>query len=223
MARMLLAILSVIFLSVSPAYGTSSTTLTSIQPPKLTVNLTYNIDGTQQTFPVCTLQAPGSACLPKPHAVRDSIVISYGVMYNATANMSDTTLLKACYSPFSRVNRPWRAINNVIALSKACPFQIAKGLSPSGGNSTWKIPQTVPTGTYFIRSLVYAKNASDPSGNSNYPVAIGDSKGFFEVVPVSHREKGLTVAAGICICVGPILFASLMLWEFKFKAPKKTV
>ena len=44
-----------------------------------------------------------------------------------------------------------------------------------------------------------------------------------QVVPVSHREKGLTVAAGICICVGPILFAALMLWEFKFKAPKKHV
>lgn len=141
-------------------------------------------------------------------------------MPNATANTSDYTLLKACYSPFSRVNRPWRAINNVIAKSKACPFAIANNTSPESGNKTWKIPQNVPTGTYFIRALVYAANASDPTGASNTPVAIGDSQGFFEVIPVSHKEKGLTVAAGICICVGPILFTALMLWEFKF-APKK--
>ena len=65
--------------------------------------------------------------------------------------------------------------------SKACPFQITKGKNPSMGNATWKIPAAVPTGTYFIRSLVYMKNASDPSGLSDIPVAIGDSKGFFEV------------------------------------------
>jgi len=222
MSRLVLIALALLSIS-APTYAMSGVTLTSIQPQKLTVNLTYNIAGSLQTIPVCTQQAPGSECLAKPHAVRDSVVINYGVMYNATANTSDTTLLKACYSPFSRVNRPWRALNNVIAKSKACPFQIAKGKSPESGNVTWKIPQTVPTGTYFIRALVYAKNASDPTGNSDTPVAIGDSKGFFQVIPVSHREKGLTVAAGICICVGPILFASLMLWEFKFKAPKKNV
>ena len=45
--------------------------LTSIQPNKLTVNLTYNIDGQKQTVsPPCTQQAPGSACLAKPHAIR---------------------------------------------------------------------------------------------------------------------------------------------------------
>lgn len=41
-----------------------------------------------------------------------------------------------------------------------------------------------------------------------------------QVVPISHREHGLVIAAGICICVGPVLFTLLMLWEFKF-APKK--
>lgn len=47
---------------------------------------------------------------------RDSVVVNWAVLANATANTSDTTLLKACYSPFSRVNRPWRAINNIIAV-----------------------------------------------------------------------------------------------------------
>jgi len=69
--------------------------------------------------------------------------------------------------------------------SKACPFAIAKGKNPNSGNVTWKIPQNVPTGTYFIRALVYAKNASDPTGNSDTPVAFGDSKGFFQVPPPS--------------------------------------
>lgn len=49
---------------------------------------------------------------------RDSIMVKYAVMSNYTANTSDTVLLKACYSPFSRVNRPWRNLNNVIAV---CP------------------------------------------------------------------------------------------------------
>ena len=85
--------------------------------------------------------------------------------------------------------------------SKACPFQIAKGLSPSAGNVTWKIPNTVPTGTYFIRSLVYAKNASDPTGNSDIAVAIGDSKGFFEVgSPVLYQYGKFTE----CISCGPV-------------------
>ena len=51
---------------------------------------------------------------------RDSIIIKYAVMSNYTANMSDTVLLKACYSPFSRVNRPWRVLNNVIAVWHPC-------------------------------------------------------------------------------------------------------
>ena len=41
-----------------------------------------------------------------------------------------------------------------------------------------------------------------------------------QVIPISHREHGLVIAAGICICVGPVLLTLLMLWEFKF-APKK--
>lgn len=220
MHRLILTAFAIAVFSIAPSHAISGVTLSSLQPQKLTVNLTYNIAGMMETVPVCTQQAPGSDCLAKPHAVRDSVVVNWAVMANATANTSDTTLLKACYSPFSRVNRPWRALNNVIAKSKACPFQISNGTSPTSGNVTWKIPQNVPTGTYFIRALVYAYNSSDPTGKSNTPVAIGDSKGFFQVIPISHKEKGLTVAAGICICVGPILFAALMLWEFKF-APKK--
>lgn len=36
-----------------------------------------------------------------------------------------------------------------------------------------------------------------------------------QVQPIDTREKGLVVAAGIRICVGPIVFVGLMLWEFK--------
>lgn len=43
-------------------------------------------------------------------------MVSYAVMPQYMPNTSDTVLLKACYSPFSRVNRPWRALNNVIAV-----------------------------------------------------------------------------------------------------------
>lgn len=47
---------------------------------------------------------------------RDSVNVNYAVISTFEANTSDTVLLKACYSPFSRVNRPWRALNNVIAV-----------------------------------------------------------------------------------------------------------
>ena len=38
-----------------------------------------------------------------------------------------------------------------------------------------------------------------------------------QVIPISTREKGLVVASGICICVGPVLFTLAMLYEFKIK------
>ena len=49
------------------------------------------------------------------------------------------------------------------------------------------IPDSVPTATYFIRALVYRKNASD-SANPN-AVAIGDSQGFFQVTCFSFAES----------------------------------
>ena len=62
--------------------------------------------------------------------------------------------------------------------SKRCPFIIATGLSATAGNATWKIPNTVPIATYFVRALVYAKNATNPS-NPN-AVAVGNSVGYFQ-------------------------------------------
>ena len=46
---------------------------------------------------------------------------------------------------------------------------------------------------------------------------LDDHFSLLQVIPINSREKGLKAAAGICICVGPILFTTLMLWEFKFK------
>lgn len=214
MARTL-AILSAVVLLAAAADAASTVTLSSIQPPKLNVNLSFVIDGVSVTpSSPCQSQAPGSACLPVPHAVRDQVIVNYAVKADYPANTTDTVQLKACYSPFSSVNRPWRAANNIIAKSKTCPFVIASGLNPSSGNATWKIPQNVPIATYFVRAYVLAPNPADSS--SPNPVAFGNSVGYFQVQPISTKEKGLLVAAGICICVGPILFVSFMLWEFKF-------
>ena len=52
----------------------------------------------------------------KTFGCRDKIIITYAVMSQYSPNTSDTVTLKACYSPFSRVNRPWRNLNNVIAV-----------------------------------------------------------------------------------------------------------
>jgi hypothetical protein len=134
-------------------------------------------------------------------------MVSYAVLPQYTVNSTDTVLLKACYSNFSSVDRPWRAANQIIALSKRCPFVIAQNLNPGSGNVTWKVPNTVPLATYFVRALVY---------NGVNPVAVGNSVGYFQVNKINIHPKGLVVAAGLCICVGPILFTGLMLWEFKF-------
>ena len=48
-------------------------------------------------------------------------------------------------------------------------------------------------------------------------LAVLDCDSLLQVVPISHREKGLVVAAAICICIGPLLFTGFMLYEFKIK------
>lgn len=64
--------------------------------------------------------------------------------------------------------------------SKTCPFVIANGLNPSSGNATWKIPQNVPIATYYVRAYVIQQNATDPA--TPFPVAYGNSMGFFQVL-----------------------------------------
>lgn len=39
---------------------------------------------------------------------------------------------------------------------------------------------------------------------------------LLQVQPISTKEKGLQIAAGICICVGPLIFTAFMLREFVF-------
>lgn len=46
----------------------------------------------------------------------DEVLITYSVLPAFTPNASDTVQLKACYSNYSQVDRPWRATNNVISV-----------------------------------------------------------------------------------------------------------
>lgn len=49
-------------------------------------------------------------------ASADEVIINYAVFANQTANMTDKIMLKACYSNYSQVDRPWRKFNNIIAV-----------------------------------------------------------------------------------------------------------
>jgi len=49
-------------------------------------------------------------------ASADEVIINYAVFANQTANMTDKIILKACYSNYSQVDRPWRKFNNIIAV-----------------------------------------------------------------------------------------------------------
>lgn len=46
----------------------------------------------------------------------DKVFITYSVLPAFTPNASDTVQLKACYSNYSQVDRPWRATNNIISV-----------------------------------------------------------------------------------------------------------
>jgi hypothetical protein len=182
----------------------SAVTLSSIQPPKLSVNLAYMIDGKLTTMTSCANDDLGAACLPKLQAAdtSDKVFITYSVLPAFTPNASDTVQLKACYSNYSQVDRPWRATNNIISKSKKCPFVIKAGLSPVSGNATWSPKEVVPTATYFVRAFVMHNS----SATVQYQVALGSSKGYFQVNGINSRPKSMKIAAGLCACVGPLMF-----------------
>jgi hypothetical protein len=188
------------------ATAAAAVTLSSIMPPKLSVTLRYMIDGEEVITTPCKSQNLGAACLPKVQADSDdAVIINYSVFANQTANLTDYVQLKACYSNYSEVDRPWRKFNNVISKSKKCPIVIKSHLDPSRSNATgivWKPKDTVATATYFIRAFVFHNSSSTVS----YQVAFGNSMGYFQVQAIDPRPKSMKIAAGICSTVGPLMF-----------------
>jgi hypothetical protein len=61
--------------------------------------------------------------------------------------------------------------------SKKCPIVIKAGLSPVSGNATWSPKEGVATATYFVRAFVMHNS----SATVQYQVALGNSKGYFQV------------------------------------------
>lgn len=55
----------------------------------------------------------------------DKVFITYSVLPAFEPNATDTVQLKACYSNFSQVDRPWRASNNIIAVRAFCVRSIS--------------------------------------------------------------------------------------------------
>ena len=65
----------------------------------------------------------------------------------------------------------------VLQKSKKCPIVIKAGLSPVSGNATWSPKEGVATATYFVRAFVMHNS----SATVQYQVALGSSKGYFQV------------------------------------------
>jgi hypothetical protein len=205
-----------------PPTGIAATTFTSIAPNKINVNITsFTVDNkTVAAGTPCTDMTPGNACLVQVQAARDQVHIEYSVKSGFPANSTpDYITLKACYSNYSSVDRPWRAFNNIISLSKRCGFVIATNLDPAGGNATWKIPNTVPFATYTLRALVYSNVTQDGKVVPD-PIATGVSVGYFQVNKIDDRPQNMKVAAGICACVGPLMFASYFIVDAMIKKNK---
>lgn len=192
-----------------PPTGIAATTFTSLAPNKINVNITsYTINNkTIMAGKPCTNMVPDNACLTQVMAARDMVHIDYSIKTGFPANSTpDFVMIKGCYSNYSVVDRPWRAYNNIITLSKKCPFVIKTNLNPVAGNATWKIPNTVPFATYSLRAFVY-RNVTQSNGmNISDPVATGVSVGYFQINKIDTRPKGMKIAAGLCACVGPLMF-----------------
>lgn len=75
-------------------------------------------------------------CTPQIKADEDSVIINYSVFANQTANLTDFIMLKACYSNFSEVDRPWRKFNNVIAVSHSSQHTEASLGTAAGCSAT---------------------------------------------------------------------------------------
>jgi hypothetical protein len=197
------------------------TTLAKIGPQKLTVDLTYTLGGVAgpASCNQTTLNAP---CLTKLQAgEQDEVVqVSYALRPGFDVNSTAYVQLKACYSPYSQYDRPWRRANPIIAKDRACAFPIKSNLPPSQGSATYYAHEEVPHSTLFVRAYVMcpASAPGAPAGipaNAHWPCAYGQSQTYFQVQPINSRPSSLVGGAIGCIIAGPVLLAALIFLDRK--------
>eukprot|EP00884_Botryococcus_braunii_P023120 jgi/Botrbrau1/9492/Bobra.0252s0107.1 len=191
-------------------------TLASLKPPIMYATLSFNISGkVSLTQSSCTTDVVGSSCLPQVQAARDTVLIHYGVKDTAilphtAANIS----LAACYSNFSQIDRPWRKSAPTLDKDKSCPFKIVpapgkRAFSPLGGNATWKVPGTIPEGTYYIRAIL---QCTTPKGLQ--PCGMGTSlPGFFQVNKIDSVPGGLVAGSIVGCLLGPAALLAYFAYE----------
>lgn len=205
-----------------PASPAGPVTLASLKPPIMYATLSFNISGKVSLMEnSCTTDVIGSPCLPQVQAAHDTVLIHYGVKDTAILPHTATNIsLAACYSNFSQIDRPWRKAAPTLDKDKSCPFKIVPGpgkraFSALGGNATWKVPSTVPVGTYYIRAILQCKT---PSGLQ--PCGLGTSlPGFFQVNKIDSVPGGL-VAGTIAGCLlGPLTLLAYFSYERMSRPP----
>ncbi|KAK9807638.1 hypothetical protein WJX72_005091 [[Myrmecia] bisecta] len=192
----------------------SPATLASISPKKLVVNATYVIDGQNFTGAKVTtdkLYAPG---MPILQADEDKVLVSYAVNSSFTANASGTVTLRACWTPKSIVDRPWRKANPVIdsGYNKQCTHVIATGLNSSKGTAEWVVAGDIGLSNMFVRAYVY-NPAPAGAAYTETPVAYGDSVGFFQVQKVDSRPPALIASVAVLSCLGPAFLISYFAYD----------
>lgn len=104
-------------------------------------------------------------------ANRDTVFITYNLLPGVSPNLTDKIQLKACYSNYSQVDRPWRATNNIISVSIRMPVGTRAGYKRMSFKSELLFLLRLPT------VALYDMNPNDTSADGPVlPVATQKSK-----------------------------------------------
>lgn len=187
----------------------TTTTYSSLQPPKYNVELGYIIDGVESFPPACPDYAPGSSCLEQVDAGQNnSLVVRYSVKEGYSVNLTSTVRIQACYGPDNIVDRPWRKFNDVIANNKQCSADLGANLRPEGSFAYVVGPNSAPS--------VYSVEVIEVCEDGSY-CAMGTSPGYFQVQPINSRPSWLMALTGVFSVIGPSILVGFFVWEYKVK------
>lgn len=198
------------------AHAKNNQTYSSLKPNTYGISLSYVINGVESSPAPCSSNATLNAepCTPPVLNANsgDQVLITYFPLGDYAPPVNSTVGLKACFSNETSVNRKWRKRNDIIHKDRRCPTLIKKGLSPTNFTFAYTIGPNTPPATFSVQLL-------ENCGTADVPVwcGLGQSKGFYSVVPIESRPGwlvGLTVAF---MCCGPLALVVFFVVERKMK------
>lgn len=213
--------------AIIPACYGLDATVTELGPTQaLIVKVSYIIDGVEVSPAPCNytgkcLPAPAPCendgnCLPvlgteQTVANADKVVVSFS--FNSSfpdAKKGVTGIdLRACYSPVSMVDRPWRKDKKAINPSESnqCKKLMNKAapLPAEDGTFTWTLPNNLPGAIFNVRAYTVCGMDGDDKKYCSW----GQSKGYFQTTIWDTVPTWLVVTTIPLMCLGP---AFLALW-----------